>query len=156
MSDLPLFDYARARRQACTPRAPARQVPGSAPADTLPDDVVRIFHLLRSRIGKFLAIKAADIATALDLLPDRKRDRRGDYVRRLINAHKLDAPFVIIADPANGFYRPAGPDDLEHFFAAQRSRIREIALNAKATRLQAQREGYIRTGSTSWSSPGRG
>lgn len=153
MTDLPLFDYARQSQQSCTPRAPARQMPGSRPAEALPDDVQQVFSLLRSAVGKGRGLTAAQIAHRLGIMPDRPAARRGDYVRRLINRHKISAPFVILADPSNGFYRPAGPEDLTHFDRAIHSRIREMALNLKATRLQAAREGYQRTGRHTYSAP---
>ena len=153
MSDLPLFDYARSAHQSSTPRAPARHIPCSQPADSLPDDMQRIIELLRTHVGKDQGLTAARIAEDLGILPDHPRERRGDHVRRLINDHKLDLPFLIVADPSNGFYRPSGPDDVTHFHRAMRSRIREIALNLRAHRLLAIRDGFVRTGPDSWGSP---
>jgi hypothetical protein len=148
IDDLPLFAAARQANQSTTPRAPARSIPGAAPE--LPAEVVTIFEHLRAAVGQQRGQTAAEIAEALGILPAHPRARRGDYVRRLINQHKLSAPFLIVADPANGFYRPADADELSHFHRSMRSRIREIALNLRATRLLAVRDGFIRTGSDTW------
>jgi len=148
IDDLPLFDAARKANHSTTPRAPARLIPGAAPE--LPAEVDAIFSHLRTLVGKDRGQTAAQIAIALDILPDHPQARRGDYVRRLINQHKLSAPFLVVADPANGFYRPADAEELTHFHRSMRSRIREIALNLRATRLLAVRDGFIRTGSDTW------
>jgi hypothetical protein len=152
-TDLPLFDYARRMNASATPRALARTDPEKRLAADLSQDAIAVLALVKTLIGPEQGMTAAAIAEALDIHPDRPRERRGDYVRRLLNSHKADADFVIIADPANGFYRPASADDITHFDLAIHSRIREMWYNLRSVRRKARMEGYVRTGRNTWTAP---
>jgi len=152
--DLPLFAAARSRQQTCTPRAPARQIPGSVPAEDLPADVKRIADLLQNCIGKDRAMKAREVAEALDLLPDRNDARRGDYVRRLITPWLDSWPYPLAADPSHGYFQPATADEVTHYDRQQTSRIREQAQRQRSFRLLCRKAGYVfHAASGSWTSP---
>ena len=64
-------------------------------------------------------------------------------VEVLLECHWASLPFTVVAGP-RGLFRPTSPDELDHYLAALRSRIRCIAIRHAATRRVAQREGWLR------------
>lgn len=151
---LPLFDFAETSQPSCTVAAPPAHVPRSRPADDLPAEVIKIIIFLKNCFGAAAGKKAADIAEGTGILPGRSRQRRGDHVRALISDHIFSFPFVVVADPHHGYYRPSTPVELEKADRSLMDRHTQIGRRRKAVIQTAQAEGWYRDSSGHWHRPG--
>lgn len=148
MTDL----FAWAEQHARKVAAPPMQRPSNIPADALPADAQRVRDLLTTRRGKDRAITAIQIAQTLDLLPSSPASTRNAYVRRIIRIHRADFPFCVISSSV-GYFRPAAPEELNHYERDMLSRIREIASGLSVAKKQARCDGWIRRARADWQKP---
>jgi hypothetical protein len=148
LTDLFVWAEKHARQVA----APPMQRPGNVPADALPTDVQRVRDLLATHCGKDQAITALQVAKTLDLLTDSPNSTRNAYVRRIIRIHRADFPFCVISSNT-GYFRPAVPEELNHYERDMLSRIREIGIGLSVAKKQARCDGWIRRARADWQKP---
>lgn len=154
MSDSQTSLFTWAAQQRCNAAAPRRQNPCRVDAEP-PPEALAIRDVLADRRGRERAITAPRIAAAAGLWPDHRDADRGTKARQIIRTwyeHMALDRYVLIASSA-GFYYTDDPEEMAHYDATQRSRIREIAITLRRTRLQARTSAnLIHHGRGRWTS----
>jgi len=107
--------------------------------------VFQLKSLLECRHGADSGVTISKITTALEF-----KSRRETEV--FLELHIGDMPFAVVSG-STGLYRPASEDDLNHYRAALRSRIRCIAIRMRTVTRAAIQEGWQRSGKKFTSAP---
>ena len=112
-------------------------------APTLPmvgDDAVlfeRVCRSLEKRIGPELRITIADLATECGFTDKRQCEE-------FLQLHWQAFPFCLVN--LNGLFQPSEAAQINHYLAANRSRIRNVAIRNRSTIRAAVRAGWRREG----------
>ena len=102
-----------------------------SPEDQLIFD--RVCRTLSKRIGPELKITIADLATECGF-----NDKR--HCEEYLQLHWPDFPFPLVN--LNGIFQPTEAAQINHYLAANRSRIRNVAIRNRSTRRAAIRAGW--------------
>lgn len=97
-------------------------------------------RLLADRRGADSAITIQEIGLALG-----HRSRR--ETETFIELHLGELPFCVVAS-SRGYFRPASAEDINHYRAALRSRIRCLAIRRRTVARSAAAECWPRAGDT--------
>lgn len=104
-----------------------------------PDDV--LFEVLRDDLARRVGIGNAITIDVLAHLHNASRRR----IEVILECRLADFGFPLVSCDC-GYYRPATPEDLNHYLASLLSRIRCIALRIRTVRRSALEEGWTREG----------
>lgn len=100
------------------------------PPPITPDSIDRA---LRYRFGEHNAITLANLASLLGC------SRR--IAEQAIELHLSDLPYTVISS-SRGLFRPVAAEEIEHYLASMRSRIKCIATRMRTVRKAAAADGF--------------
>ena len=150
VEDLPLF-------------AAARPKPVPVPVPTNPrrtgiewtESMTRIWKILRGHVGESQAVTALDIARGAGLWPEACDEDRNRKVRAQIAAFLDELPWPVLAG-SDGYWLAKSAAEIEHYDAAQLSRIRHQGARLAKSRRQAKAAGFVYQGKGKWAEPAGG
>lgn len=100
-----------------------------------------------------------DDTSSMAVLSDALRDRRGPdrsltiaqigeilnlgrrQTETFLELHLADLPFCVVSS-SQGYHRPAAAEDINHYCASLRSRIRCLAIRSRSVKMSAVAEGW--------------
>lgn len=150
IEDLPLFAAAKPR-------------PVSVPEPVNPrrtgvewtEAMRMIWEVLRGHVGEASGITAPRIAREAGLWVEMSDSDRGDKVRAQIRVFLDELPWPVLAG-SGGYYLAGTAEEIEHYDAAQLSRIRHQGARLAKSRRQARAAGFVYQGKGRWAEPAGG
>lgn len=89
--------------------------------------------------------RGPSLAITIDLISALLEHRCRRDTESFLELHVGDLPFCVVSS-ARGYYRPSAAEDINHYRAALRSRIRCLAIRARTVSRAAVAEGWRREG----------
>lgn len=141
-----LFEFASAHPEKFEQQSPVAivvQMPGTLPADDLPDDYHAIVTALQNARGRENAMFAHQIADAANIRPDASPATRGTAVRMILARFYPSLPWPLNGDSSSGYYIPVRPDEVAHYRRDLHSRASAILCRLRDYKRQCRIAGLL-------------